>query len=111
MKADRVLADADAAVRRDYELRAAQSEPGLPPAPEPPQIPEHAAPSIGMPGAGTPGARHARRTGPQRAPPAPNEPLARRRFRTAGTSVATPGAAQPRLGRATPRSVAPISGP
>src|ERR1700733_12747262 len=34
MKADRVLAGADANVRRDYELRAAQSEPGLEPAPE-----------------------------------------------------------------------------
>ncbi len=34
MKADRVLADADATVRRDYELRAAHSEPGLPPASE-----------------------------------------------------------------------------
>jgi NAD(P)-dependent dehydrogenase (short-subunit alcohol dehydrogenase family) len=31
MKADRVLADADATVRHDYELRAARSEPGLPP--------------------------------------------------------------------------------
>ncbi len=29
MKADRVLADADALTRRDYELRAARSEPGL----------------------------------------------------------------------------------
>jgi NAD(P)-dependent dehydrogenase (short-subunit alcohol dehydrogenase family) len=43
IKADRVLADADATVRRDYELRAARSEPGLPPAPEQTQIPEHAA--------------------------------------------------------------------
>jgi NADP-dependent 3-hydroxy acid dehydrogenase YdfG len=34
MKADRVLAGADANVRRDYELRAAQSEPGLEPTPE-----------------------------------------------------------------------------
>jgi short-subunit dehydrogenase len=42
MKVDRVLADADATVRRDYELRAAQSEPGLPPAPEQAQIPERA---------------------------------------------------------------------
>ena len=32
MKADRVLAGADASVRRDYELRAARSEPGLEPA-------------------------------------------------------------------------------
>lgn len=31
IKADRVLAGADANVRRDYELRAAQSEPGLEP--------------------------------------------------------------------------------
>jgi NAD(P)-dependent dehydrogenase (short-subunit alcohol dehydrogenase family) len=38
IKADRVLADADATVRRDYELRAAHSEPGLPPPPEQPQI-------------------------------------------------------------------------
>jgi hypothetical protein len=34
MKADRVLAGADPSRRRDYELRAARSEPGLePPAP------------------------------------------------------------------------------
>jgi NADP-dependent 3-hydroxy acid dehydrogenase YdfG len=38
IKADRVLAGADAGVRRDYELRAARSEPGLEPAPEQPQI-------------------------------------------------------------------------
>ena len=38
MKADRVLAGADANVRRDYELRASRSEPGLAPAPEKPQI-------------------------------------------------------------------------
>ncbi len=38
LKADRVLAGADAGVRRDYELRAARSEPGLEPAPEQPQI-------------------------------------------------------------------------
>jgi hypothetical protein len=43
IKADRVLADADATVRRDYELRASRSEPGLPPAPEQTQIPERAA--------------------------------------------------------------------
>jgi len=42
MKADRLLADADVTVRRDYELRAAQSEPGLPPAPEQSQISERA---------------------------------------------------------------------
>ena len=40
MKADRLLADADVTARRGYELRAAQSEPGLPPAPEQSQIPE-----------------------------------------------------------------------
>jgi len=40
MKADRVLADADATVRRDYELRAAASEPALTSAPERPQITE-----------------------------------------------------------------------
>ena len=38
MKADRVLAGADAGVRRNYELRAAHSEPGLAPAPEKPQL-------------------------------------------------------------------------
>ncbi len=43
VKADRVLADADATARRDYELRAARSEPGLPAAPEQGQIPERAA--------------------------------------------------------------------
>jgi short-subunit dehydrogenase len=40
MKADRVLAGADANVRRDYELRASRSEPGLEAAPEKPQITE-----------------------------------------------------------------------
>jgi short-subunit dehydrogenase len=39
MKADRVLAEADTIVRRDYELRASRSEPGLEAAPEQPQIP------------------------------------------------------------------------
>jgi short-subunit dehydrogenase len=34
MKADRVLADADAGLRRGYDLRAAHSEPGLEPAEE-----------------------------------------------------------------------------
>jgi hypothetical protein len=29
MKADRVLADADASIRRGYEMRASRSEPGL----------------------------------------------------------------------------------
>ncbi len=38
MKADRVLADADIAARRDYELRAAHSEPALTAASELPQI-------------------------------------------------------------------------
>jgi short-subunit dehydrogenase len=38
MKADRVLADADALTRRDYELRAARSEPGLAAAPERQQL-------------------------------------------------------------------------
>jgi short-subunit dehydrogenase len=38
IKADRVLAGADAGIRRDYELRASQSEPGLEPAPERPRI-------------------------------------------------------------------------
>jgi NADP-dependent 3-hydroxy acid dehydrogenase YdfG len=38
IKADRVLAGADADIRRDYELRAAHSEPGLEPAPERPRI-------------------------------------------------------------------------
>ena len=42
IKADRVLADIDVTARRDYELRAAQSEPGLPPAPEQAQIPGRA---------------------------------------------------------------------
>jgi short-subunit dehydrogenase len=38
MKADRVLAGADANVRRGYELRAARSEPALAPAEEPAQL-------------------------------------------------------------------------
>jgi NADP-dependent 3-hydroxy acid dehydrogenase YdfG len=38
MKADKVLAGADASVRRGYELRAARSEPGLEAAPETPQL-------------------------------------------------------------------------
>jgi short-subunit dehydrogenase len=38
LKADRVLAGADAKVRRDYELRAARSEPALAPAPDKPQL-------------------------------------------------------------------------
>ena len=38
MKADRVLAGADLNRRRDYELRASRSEPGLEPASEPAQI-------------------------------------------------------------------------
>jgi NAD(P)-dependent dehydrogenase (short-subunit alcohol dehydrogenase family) len=42
IKADRVLADADIAVRRDYELRAARSEPALQATPERPQLGEGA---------------------------------------------------------------------
>jgi NADP-dependent 3-hydroxy acid dehydrogenase YdfG len=42
MKANRVLADADVSVRREYELRAARSEPGLQAAPDQPQITERA---------------------------------------------------------------------
>jgi hypothetical protein len=38
MKADRVLAGADPVARRDYELRAARSEPALAPAQESAQI-------------------------------------------------------------------------
>ncbi len=38
MKADRVLAGADANVRRNYELRASHSEPGLEAATEKPQL-------------------------------------------------------------------------
>ncbi len=38
IKADRVLAAADAGIRRDYELRAARSEPGLEPAPQAPEL-------------------------------------------------------------------------
>jgi NADP-dependent 3-hydroxy acid dehydrogenase YdfG len=38
MKADRVLAGADLNRRRDYELRASRSEPGLEPGAAPPQI-------------------------------------------------------------------------
>jgi NADP-dependent 3-hydroxy acid dehydrogenase YdfG len=40
MKADRVLAGADPNRRRDYELRASRSEPGLPDAEEPSQLVE-----------------------------------------------------------------------
>jgi NADP-dependent 3-hydroxy acid dehydrogenase YdfG len=39
MKADRVLADADTLTRRNYELRAARSEPGLQEGAQTPQIP------------------------------------------------------------------------
>jgi NAD(P)-dependent dehydrogenase (short-subunit alcohol dehydrogenase family) len=39
MKADRVLFNADQAHRAAYELRASRSEPGLPPAEEPAQLP------------------------------------------------------------------------
>ncbi|HEX3510142.1 MAG TPA: SDR family oxidoreductase [Solirubrobacteraceae bacterium] len=38
MKADRVLADADAERRRGYEVRAARSEPGLAPPPRTPEL-------------------------------------------------------------------------
>jgi NAD(P)-dependent dehydrogenase (short-subunit alcohol dehydrogenase family) len=38
MKADRVLFEADPSARRDYELRAAKSEPGLEPGNEPKQL-------------------------------------------------------------------------
>jgi NADP-dependent 3-hydroxy acid dehydrogenase YdfG len=38
VKADRVLAGADANTRREYDLRAARSEPGLEPAPEQPGL-------------------------------------------------------------------------
>jgi NADP-dependent 3-hydroxy acid dehydrogenase YdfG len=38
MKADRVLAGADVDIRRNYELRASRSEPGLEQAPEQPRI-------------------------------------------------------------------------
>ena len=41
--ADDVLSQVDTGARAGYELRAARSEPGLPPAPEQAQIPEHAA--------------------------------------------------------------------
>jgi len=47
MKADRVLADADAIARRGYDLRAARSEPALDRAPDAAQIPS----SIREPGA------------------------------------------------------------
>ena len=40
--ADDVLSQADSGARAGYELRASQSEPGLPPAPEQSQIPERA---------------------------------------------------------------------
>ncbi len=40
LKADRVLLGADAGARKDYELRAARSEPGLPPADEPAALTE-----------------------------------------------------------------------
>jgi NAD(P)-dependent dehydrogenase (short-subunit alcohol dehydrogenase family) len=39
-KVDRIVADADMQARHDYELRAANSEPALAPAPEPAQIAE-----------------------------------------------------------------------
>ncbi len=45
MKADRVLADADVTTRREYELRAARSEPALAAAPEQPRLTEGSAPA------------------------------------------------------------------
>ncbi len=42
--ADDVLSQIDTGARAEYELRAARSEPGLPPAPEQAQIPERATP-------------------------------------------------------------------
>jgi NAD(P)-dependent dehydrogenase (short-subunit alcohol dehydrogenase family) len=42
LKADRVLVQADPAIRRDYELRASRSEPGLEGAPPQPQIQQSA---------------------------------------------------------------------
>jgi NADP-dependent 3-hydroxy acid dehydrogenase YdfG len=42
-KVDRVVANADVAARRDYELRAARSEPALAPVPEPPRLAEQSA--------------------------------------------------------------------
>ena len=41
-KVDRLVAEADVAARRDYELRAARSEPALASAPETPQLPTQA---------------------------------------------------------------------
>ena len=43
IKADRVLAGADSDSRREYDLRAARSEPGLEPAPEQPLLAESVA--------------------------------------------------------------------
>jgi NAD(P)-dependent dehydrogenase (short-subunit alcohol dehydrogenase family) len=40
MRVDRIVANADVAARRDYELRAARSEPALAPAPEQPRLTE-----------------------------------------------------------------------
>jgi short-subunit dehydrogenase len=48
MKADRVLAGADLNRRREYELRASRSGPGLEPGGEPPQIPQAPAPFQGV---------------------------------------------------------------
>jgi NADP-dependent 3-hydroxy acid dehydrogenase YdfG len=42
IRADRVLADVDSSARRGYELRAARSEPALPPGAEAPQLSEAA---------------------------------------------------------------------
>ncbi len=46
MKADRVLAGADLDTRREYELRASRSKPGLEPAPAQPQIASPADPPL-----------------------------------------------------------------
>jgi NADP-dependent 3-hydroxy acid dehydrogenase YdfG len=54
MKADRVLAGADANVRRDYELRASHSEPGLEPATMPAQLTGGAGGDGGSDGDGSP---------------------------------------------------------
>ena len=46
MKADRVLAGADLNTRREYELRASRSKPGLEPAPAQPLIASPAEPAL-----------------------------------------------------------------
>ncbi|MHB8234654.1 MAG: SDR family oxidoreductase [Solirubrobacteraceae bacterium] len=66
MKADRVLADADSLTRRNYELRAARSEPGLPGTPDTPQIPS----AVGASDADAERSPGARSPNPPSAPPA-----------------------------------------